>query len=153
MNKVGSEAGVGETVLVVDDEPAVRELAGLIIGRLGYRIVMASSGKEALAVARELEGEISLLFTDVVMPCMDGVELAERLSAENPGLKVLFFSGYVTQELLQRIANWPGGGFLRKPCAIAEVQEALDSMLAPPPTPPCHLADSRSMPVVTAEVA
>jgi two-component system cell cycle sensor histidine kinase/response regulator CckA len=82
------------TVLVVDDEAAVRKLAARILRTRGYFVLEAASGAEALVVARAWHGRIHLLVTDVVMPEMSGWELAKRLQDERPGLETLYISGY-----------------------------------------------------------
>jgi PAS domain S-box-containing protein len=83
-----------ETVLVVDDDPRVCELTANILGRYGYRVMTANSGEDAERRAHECNQEIHLLVTDVVMPGTSGRELAQQLTAERPGLKTLYMSGY-----------------------------------------------------------
>jgi two-component system cell cycle sensor histidine kinase/response regulator CckA len=82
-----------ETILVVEDEAEVRRLACGMLSRLGYKVIEAGDGPDALALIRDC-GKLDLLLTDVIMPQMSGRELAERLQALQPGLKVLFVSGY-----------------------------------------------------------
>ncbi len=84
----------GETVLVVEDEAALREVTKRILTRNGYHVITAASGPEALAIATKWPGEIHLLVTDVVMPHMLGREVAEKMRAVKPGIEVLFMSGY-----------------------------------------------------------
>jgi CheY-like chemotaxis protein len=87
--------GGTETILIVEDEEAVRKLTRRLLEGLGYRIQEAASGREALEMCRDRLGEIDLLLTDVIMPQgVTGGELAERLRAQKPALKVLFMSGY-----------------------------------------------------------
>jgi CheY-like chemotaxis protein len=86
--------GGDETILLVEDEPGVRSLAGRALAARGYRVLAASSGSEALALARSYPERIHLLLSDVVMPRMSGPEIAERLVALRPDMKVLFMSGY-----------------------------------------------------------
>lgn len=95
-DKAQAEAGGGgETILVVEDEPSVRLLVSMTLGRRGYRVLQASSGPEALGLWKQSRGEISLVLTDVVMPGgMSGYELAERLRHEKPDLKVILSTGY-----------------------------------------------------------
>jgi CheY-like chemotaxis protein len=83
-----------ETVLVVEDEEAVRELAVASLERHGYRVIAASGGEAALGLAAGFVGTIHLLLSDVGMPGMKGPELADRLRAQRPGICVLFMSGY-----------------------------------------------------------
>ena len=96
-NHVPSSEGVKrghETVLVAEDEEAVRQLAIQSLERNGYQVIAAASGEEALTLASSYDGTIHLLLTDVVMPGMKGPELAARLRALRPGVKVLLMSGY-----------------------------------------------------------
>jgi CheY-like chemotaxis protein len=86
--------GGGETILLVEDQEAVRSLAKAALRQHGYHVLEALDGAEAIDVAKRYSGEIHLLLTDVVMPGMNGKELSERLIATRPGLKVLFVSGY-----------------------------------------------------------
>jgi CheY-like chemotaxis protein len=88
-----------ETVLLVEDEEAVRRLAKTMLDRLGYKVLVADSGAEALGIWEERHGRIDVLLTDVIMPHMSGGELAHLLREKKPGLKVLFMSGY-TDDML-----------------------------------------------------
>ncbi len=124
--------GGKETVLLVEDEPAVRELASLVLGDLGYRVVTASNGVDALRVAEARgAGEIDLLLTDVVMPEMGGKELADRLVSRHRNLRVLYTSGYTAEAIAHRGVLEPGIAFLQKPYssdALArKVREVLDN--------------------------
>jgi PAS domain S-box-containing protein len=89
-----SESGTGETILVVEDEPAMREVTRRILSRSGYQVITAANGREAIQVATNYDGGIDVLVTDIVMPQMLGQEAAERIRALQPGVKVLFMSGY-----------------------------------------------------------
>ncbi len=93
--------GGGETVLVVEDEDAVRRLAERVLDQAGYRVIVADGGPAALDLASGA-GHIDVLFSDVVMPGMSGPDLAERLTAERPGLRVVFASGYTPEAIVQR---------------------------------------------------
>jgi CheY-like chemotaxis protein len=88
-----------ETVLLVEDESSVRALAETILIRLGYRVLVADSGTNAIQVWDESHGRVDVLLTDVIMPHMSGGELAHKLREKNPQLKVLFMSGY-TDDML-----------------------------------------------------
>lgn len=90
-----------ETILIVEDEEIVRQLAHRILQLQGYCVLEAENGEAALELAQQRQEKIDLVLTDVVMPKLNGLRLAERLWAEQPGLKVLFMSGY-TEELLDR---------------------------------------------------
>ena len=104
-----------ETILVVEDEPQVRVVTGRILQSLGYQVLEAAHGEEALRVAQEYKGQIDLLLTDVVMPHMNGNILAERMQKIRPGTKVLFVSGFVDEGILSQAGVRKGTGFLQKP--------------------------------------
>ncbi len=128
---VGAAAPYGtETVLVVEDEAAVGELVGGILSGRGYAVLEARSPAAAVAAAAAHPGPIHLLLTDVVMPGASGRELAERLTAERPGLKVLFMSGYLDNAIVHHGVLDPGVHFLQKPftpLALArKVRQVLD---------------------------
>ncbi len=89
--------GRDETVLLVEDEPAILEMGKIMLERLGYRVLTAGTPGEAMRLAEEHAGEIHLLLTDVVMPEMNGRELAEQLQSRYPNLKCLFMSGYTAE--------------------------------------------------------
>jgi two-component system cell cycle sensor histidine kinase/response regulator CckA len=121
-----------ETVLLVEDELSVRTLATRVLRDLGYTVLEASSGDEALArVQTHVGAAIDLLLTDVVMPRMGGRVLAEQLTAQYPQLRVLFMSGYTDNAIVQHGQLEPGISFLRKPfspTALArKVREVLEA--------------------------
>jgi signal transduction histidine kinase len=108
--------GGKETILLVEDEPALRRLARTVIQRQGYRVYEAASGTEALAVWKEHGPEINLLLTDMVMPGgMTGWELAEQLRTEKNDLKVIYSSGYNPEAVSQNLPLKEGANFLAKP--------------------------------------
>jgi two-component system cell cycle sensor histidine kinase/response regulator CckA len=119
-----------ETVLLVEDEDAVRALAREVLRRHGYVVVEARHGLDALRVAERHTDDIHLMITDIVMPHMSGRELAERLSAARPKMKVLFMSGYTDHVAMSR-ALTPGSWFLQKPFTpeafARKVREVLDT--------------------------
>ncbi len=122
-----------ETVLLVEDSDALREVAREILEELGYRVIEAPSSEKALEQARHLEGSIHLLLTDVVMPGMSGRELWERLSPSRPECRVLFMSGYTDDAILQHGVLESEAGFLSKPFSSAtlarKVRQVLDRAL------------------------
>ncbi|MBU4119331.1 MAG: PAS domain S-box protein [Proteobacteria bacterium] len=119
----------GEMVLVVEDEPALLKMSKLMLEKLGYRVIAASTPHEALGVAEEHAGEIHLLLTDVVMPGMNGCDLAERMQTRNPRLKILFMSGYTANVIAHRGVLGEGTNFIQKPFSMndlaVKVREAL----------------------------
>jgi len=120
-----------ETVLVVEDEQMVRELVREILSRQGYDVLEAGRGTEALEVSERHKGPIHLLITDVVMPGMTGPELARRLTAHRPAMKVLFMSGYTDDAILHHGVLEPGTEFLQKPFTArplgGKVRQMLDA--------------------------
>ncbi len=119
----------GETILLVEDEPAVRRLARRALESHGFRILEAASGPEALVICEKHGDEVDLLLTDVVMPQMSGVELAARLTAVRRGLRVLYMSGYTEDTLGQRGVLSPETAFLNKPFTPASLREAVRAVL------------------------
>ena len=125
-------AGGGETVLLVEDEPAVREMAALTLREKGYTVFEAVNGQEGLCVARDHTGKIDLLLTDVVMPVMGGKELADAIHAIHPDTKILLTSGYTEDAIAHHGVLRPGIAFLQKPYMTAtlarKVREVLDEV-------------------------
>jgi CheY-like chemotaxis protein len=122
--------GGTETVLLVEDEEVVRNLARRVLRDSGYHVIEAGSGEEALRLAGECPGRIDLLLTDVVMPGMNGRELAERLGEIRPETRVVFMSGYTEDVILKRGVSGDRA-FLAKPFTppmlARSVREALDA--------------------------
>ena len=123
-------AGRGETLLVVEDEAALRDVAGRILSGAGYRVLAAECGAAALDLARRHDGPIDLLLSDVVMPGMLGKELAERLTGARPATRVLYMSGYAQPVLHSQGTLEPGVALLEKPFTaddlLAAVRRRLD---------------------------
>jgi signal transduction histidine kinase/CheY-like chemotaxis protein len=111
----------GETVLVVEDEEALRLVTQRIFTRNGYRVITAADGPAALDIVRAHPGDIHLLVTDVVMPRMLGKEVAERMRALKPGIKVLFMSGYARPVLASQGSLEPNVALVEKPFSEAEL--------------------------------
>ena len=104
-----------ETVLLVEDNESVRELTSAALTRAGYQVLEASNGEDGLQLAADHPGVIDLVITDVVMPVMGGRELAVRLAAIWPDLKIIFTSGYMDDAVVQQEALGPRSAFLQKP--------------------------------------
>ena len=128
-------AAGSETVLLVEDEDAVRRLMAQVLQQNGYRVLEAADGEEALLLFGAHEPAIGLVLTDMVMPRMGGHELARRIRARRPGLPIICISGYTDEALHQTGALEPGMLFLQKPLLpdplAAKVREALDSASRP----------------------
>ena len=122
-----------ETLLIVEDEPALRYLACSVLESQGYSVLSANNGDEGLRIAREHKGApIRLVITDVIMPRMSGKVMAESLTSMHPGLKILFTSGYHDDAIQQHGVLEPGVAFLPKPYTPAmlatKVREILDGV-------------------------
>ena len=119
-----------ETVLLAEDEPAVRAIARQALERQGYTVLAAPSGADALALAAQHGATIHLLLTDVVMPGMSGRDLADRLTAQRPGIRVLYISGYTDNAIVRHGMLEPGLAYLQKPfrpdALVRKVRDVLD---------------------------
>jgi len=123
--------GGSETILVVEDETALRQLARTLLEESGYRVFDAANAQEALAIARDPENHIDLVLTDVVMPHMSGRELADQLSAARPNLRVIYMSGYADDVISHRGVLLAGATLLLKPFTrrvlLTKIRESLDA--------------------------
>jgi two-component system, cell cycle sensor histidine kinase and response regulator CckA len=122
-------AGGRETILLVEDNADVREVARTSLKHYGYRVIEAGNGTEAIRVFQEMEGRIDLLFTDVVMPAMGGQSLAESLRIQNPGLPVLFMSGHPFEVNTKKLAAMDGNDFIQKPFKPLDLAQKIRRML------------------------
>jgi two-component system, cell cycle sensor histidine kinase and response regulator CckA len=123
-------SGGGQTVLVVEDEQAMREVTRRILTRNGYHVITATTGADAVELAARLERDIHLLITDVIMPQMLGKEVADRIGATRPGIRTLFMSGYAHPVLASQGTLDPGVTLIEKPftepALLAKINEVLD---------------------------
>jgi CheY-like chemotaxis protein len=128
-----------ETILLAEDDDVLRILTRNMLLRFGYTVMEASNGAEACDLARKQVGPIHLLLTDVVMPGMNGRELAERLAQERPDLTIVYMSGYTGQGVGQGILP-SGCNFLAKPFhrenLARKIREALELASASSPAEP-----------------
>lgn len=119
-----------KTVLLVDDEPVVLKIAALALQRSSYRVLAYGDPQEGLSAFENARDEVDVLVTDVVMPEMDGTELAERAVALKPGLPVLFISGIVNErDIMIRGAPKIRFSFLRKPFQASALVQKVREML------------------------
>jgi PAS domain S-box-containing protein len=121
--------GGTETLLLVEDEAAVRSSARRLLERQGYTVLEARHGGDALRIVEESGRQIDLVVTDLVMPEMGGKELAERLRAHRPGLKVLFMSGYTEKVIAAGGVMPPNTGFVEKPFTVEQLMRRLREIL------------------------
>jgi CheY-like chemotaxis protein len=118
-----------ETILVVDDNPAIVKLVGAILLPLGYHVLDAESGAKALQLAEVELGKVDLLLTDVVMPEMTGSELAGFFEEKWPNVKVLFMSGYMSPAISEEDRHSRQKGFLQKPLCPQELASKVRALL------------------------
>ena len=118
-----------KTILVVDDEPEIRKLVSAMITQFGYNALTADSGDHALKMYRNLNAPIELLITDVVAPGMSGPMLADKLSALQPNLKVLYISGYDNTNVVQKYVVERGHALLTKPFTMEELRVKMTQLL------------------------
>ncbi len=120
--------GAGEAILLVEDDSRLRELNTELLQNLGYTVIPAADGNQAMEVAANRSGALNLLMTDVIMPGMNGQQLAERLVTANPGLKVLFVSGYTGAAIREKISA-SQAAFLQKPFTRIALAQKLGELL------------------------
>jgi two-component system, cell cycle sensor histidine kinase and response regulator CckA len=121
-----------ETVLVVEDEDQVRELARRVLERSGYTVITAVDAESAIALSDRHAGHIHLLVTDVMLPRVSGRELAARLGIHRPAIKVLYVSGTVDGAIARHRMLEPGTEFLEKPFALERLLRKVRQVLGPP---------------------
>ena len=134
--RLAQPARGSETILLVEDEPAVRNVAIRVLMNQGYFVLAACSGEEALALADKVAGAIDLILTDVVMPDMGGPELVARLVERWPGVRALFMSGYAEGDKVRAGMKEAATSFLQKPFSsdslVLMVREVLDQGISRP---------------------
>ena len=122
-------ARAAATVLLVEDDPAVRQLARTFLDNAGFHVAVAASPAEAMELAAPPDWAVDILVTDVIMPGMNGRELARRLHEDRPGLRVLYISGYASTILPKLPDLEPSEGFLQKPFQGEELVEKVSGLL------------------------
>jgi two-component system, cell cycle sensor histidine kinase and response regulator CckA len=118
-----------ETILLVEDDDAVRAVAERALLRFGYDVLAAARGEDALRIAEEHPDSIDLLLTDIMMPGMNGVEVAASVARARPGIQVFFMSGYADQDLVRQGLLETGTHFLQKPFTPQELAARIRGIL------------------------
>ena len=135
-------------ILLVDDTPEVRSVLTRVLASEGYEVVEAGDGQTALAACQAANGDFDLLLTDVEMPGMSGIELAEKLTSAYSSLRVLYISGRFEGDALQAKVRHKGFGFLSKPfrphALIQAVQERMTSSKGPGQALPQTITDKKT---------
>jgi two-component system cell cycle sensor histidine kinase/response regulator CckA len=122
-----------KTMLVVDDEPEIRKLVAAMVGQFGHTVLTADSGEHALALLRNNDYPVELLITDVIAPGMSGPMLADKLSAMQPNLKVLYISGYDNTHVVQKYVVEKGHALLAKPFKAEALRQKVEELLGSVP--------------------
>lgn len=131
-NKTSSESAVtgSETILLVDDEPMIIEVGSEILSMLGYDVLTATSGQEAIELYQHNQSRIDLLIIDMIMPQMSGGELFDEIKKRNPSVNVMLSSGYSVEGEAQEILERGCNGFLQKPFTVSELSEKIRTILS-----------------------
>lgn len=128
-----ADGGSGRAILVVDDEPSVRRLIADALRARGHEVIVASGGRDALRAVYERSDTPDLLLSDIEMPDMTGIELAARLSADRPGIRILLMTGRPASAALARERPELVSAVLLKPFSLDDLAAAVDAALARPP--------------------
>jgi two-component system cell cycle sensor histidine kinase/response regulator CckA len=122
------------TVLVIEDEPAVREVSRAMLERLGYRTLEAKTGGEAISLAETYDGDIGLALLDIGLPDMTGNEVYRMISKVRPGMKVIVCSGYALEGAAEEILNAGAHSFIQKPYSISHLSGSLSEVMGQSPS-------------------
>ena len=129
---IESLAAHNETILLVEDDESVRESATAMLESIGFHVLVAESGDEAIEISREYGRGIELVLTDVVMPCMSGNQLAAKLRENRPDTKFLFMSGYTDDAVLRQGIKQSAVPFLQKPFTLRAMARKIEEVLRAP---------------------
>ncbi len=117
----GVKESGSKTVLIVEDDTAVRKAVRFILQKTGYQVLEAGDGEEAMQVFEQHAGPVDLLLTDVLLPGKSGPELAGQVREKQPGMKILYVSGYSKRAVVDQEVSRKGAEFLRKPFSLDEL--------------------------------
>jgi two-component system, cell cycle sensor histidine kinase and response regulator CckA len=129
VRKAEVPGGKGETILLVEDEKSLRVICSVFLDALGYKVLLAETPEDALKLAEQHPGDIHLLLTDVIMPGMNGRQLAQRIVAVKPGVKVLFMSGYTADVIAERGVLDQNTAFIAKPFMCDDLARKMREVL------------------------
>ena len=131
-------ANAGPTVLVLDDEPAVRKLVASVLAGDGYTVLTADSGEKAITLFQKRKQPVDLLLLDVVAPGLSGPMVADRITELQPGLRVMFMSGYGQTQVVRRYVVEKGFALLKKPFTPDQLSAKVRGVLASPAPVAAH---------------
>ncbi len=129
---VGGKAPVSQTILLIDDEETAMEAGTDVLEHLGYRVLQARSGKEALEKLKESSHSIDAIILDMVMPDMTGIETFEQIKADFPQAKILMASGFIQDDEARRLLEHGADGFIKKPFLIQEIYRTIERAIRKP---------------------
>jgi len=136
MNQAGTTLPRGtETILVVDDQETIWDFLIEALQRLGYQVILAENGQDAVEIYRANPGQIDLVIMDMIMPKMGGHSAFYQLRAIDPKARILLSSGYVSEDEVADLLKQGAAGFLAKPHRIATLAQELRRILGPTPPP------------------
>ena len=118
-----------ETILIAEDDDSIRKMIHLFLEPMGYTVLLARNGEEAVKVSREHDGKIDILLTDVIMPNLNGQELANELKSSRPDMAVIFMSGYTDDVVAHHGVLTPGVNFIQKPITLSRLAHKLREVL------------------------
>jgi two-component system, cell cycle sensor histidine kinase and response regulator CckA len=121
-----------ETLLLLEDDPSLLSLTHVFLMGLGYKVLDAANGEEAVQIIREYHSPIHMLLTDVVMPGINGREAAARIKEQRPGIKILYVSGYTHEAFKPGEVFGPDEALLEKPFAFEELAQKIRDVLESP---------------------
>lgn len=127
----GGKATVSRTILLIDDEEVAMEVGTQILNHLGYRVIQARNGQEALDQLKENSPAIDVIILDMVMPEMSGIETFEQIKAEFPHAKILMASGFIQDTEARRLLEHGADGFIKKPFIVQELHKAIEIAIGP----------------------
>ncbi len=122
-------AGGGETILLVEDDDAIRKISHIVLESAGYRLIDAADGEEAVEKFRERGGEVDLLLLDMIMPGKNGKEVYEEIERLKPGIRVIFVSGYTAHQTTREAASLPDTELLLKPVSPRDLLQKVRAVL------------------------
>jgi two-component system cell cycle sensor histidine kinase/response regulator CckA len=130
MQKVTETTDFNKTILWVDDEEIALEVWSLMLQKLGYTVLQARNGYEALKIFKKNKNRISLVLLDMRMPGMNGCEVYDRLKEIRPETKIILVSGYIDQHFIDELSRRDFNGYMGKPFRLKELSEKVEEVLA-----------------------